>query len=53
MNKKNIIISINIDFFYFNICIEELIISLRECLFDYIEGNIVVDRFYKQGEELV
>lgn len=45
MNKKNIIISININFFYFNI--EELIISLMECLFDYIEGDVVVDRFYK------
>lgn len=45
MNKRNIIIIIIINFFYFNI--EELIISLRECLFDYIEGDVVVDCFYK------
>lgn len=51
MNKKNIIISININLFYLNI--EELITSLRDRSLDHIEGDVVADRLHKQGEELV
>lgn len=51
MNKKNIIISININLFYLNI--EELITSWREFSLDHIERDVVADRLHKQGEELV